>query len=323
MKIGRLEVKFAKKEAPKFESLPPHSYYNYLPDSRIINEIVPKSKEFIASFEDYNEIYFSDNNIVKMIDRIAGYCSENVNSNPLNLDIEVFTRNFFIHGYSVLFNKQLVDLITYRERKGNYLLRTDGEKLDLGQCQFIGKNNYISLKNSSLYSILLPINAYKRSEEVYLFLLNNPIPDTFIAEQVPYTECQEDELRKRQIQMAKLKNEAGHREYDIPSSFESVNNYIRGRQNMLNNRVYLTANPISGFQVKMLNISELNRKESKEIYESEVVKPFDYPVLLISNNAATYNNLQTSANDMLTDCLNTNLKKMANELNGIVTFKNI
>lgn len=322
MKIGRLEITFGKKEAPKFESLPPINNYNFLPQSRIINKIIPKSKEFIASFEDYNEIYFSDNNIVKMIDKIAGFCEEHVQSNPLNIDVEIFTRNFFIHGYSILYRNKIVDLITYKKQVGNYLLRTDGEKLNLGECNFLGKNNYISLKNSYLYSILLPINTYKRSEEIYLFLLNNPIPDTFIAEQIPYEMCQEDELLKRQRQMAKLKNEAGHREYNIPSELESVNNYIMQRQAGLNNRVYLTANPISGFQVKMLNISELNRQESKRIYESEVVKPFDYPVLLINNDMATYSNMKVSINEMLTDCLNFNLKKIASELNGVVTFKN-
>ena len=118
-----------------------------------------------------------------------------------------------------------------------------------------------------------------------------------------------------------MKNETNENEYNIPSELEAVESYIAKKQARLNNaRIYYTANQINGFQLNSLKINELQREQAKEIYESEIVKPFDYPILLISNKLATYNNLETSSTTILNDCFKNAIQTIQDEVKELIIF---
>lgn len=322
MKIGRLNIEFKAKEKQKDPILQRKAEnlgFHYF--DRIINEIIPSKATLTASFENYNEIYYSDNNVSKIIDKIANAVREATLSNPLNLDVIKIVRNYYTQGFNLIKDGKIVDFLDYEKRISKYLITSDGEKLNVTHCKMLGSANIISLKRSPLYSLIPSINSYRKTEMIYQYLLENPVPDTFVSEAVPYDLCLTDKIKENNRRLAQMKNETNENEYNIPSELEAVESYIAKKQARLNNaRIYYTANQINGFQLNSLKVNELQREQAKEIYESEIVKPFDYPILLISNKLATYSNLETSSTTILNDCFKNAIQTIQDEVKELITF---
>ena len=313
MKLFGLEINSSKKSKPTFEPTQKYVYTSSYNASVINEKYVNGIATRKASFEDYREIYFSNVDVQKIVDKIGKGIADSVIYNPLDIDVSLLYKCRVVFGFELLKGFAPVDLFRFKKQVGNSLV-SNSQSIEIANFSSLTPAPFL-LENSYLYGLLEVINLYQNAVAVAGNVLKHPLPELFISEKIEADYFQNQAALKKQSEInGELTSiQAGVRDANIEALYNE----------QWSNRVYMSPNDVKVTQVKPLNVNDMAIETVKKIYEETICKPFDFPALLLNTDNSTYSNIESAVDAQMKQCIRTNQDLLSDYVkNNIIQFNN-